>query len=627
MKIQLDFNNIKVKEQKKDFTVKILMLKGEKGEQGDLNPSHIVDNLTSNDSSKVLSAKQGKVLKDLVDENTTKINKKPYYFNTVADMKAYNLSAGDMAITKGYYSANDGGGAEYSIVSTTSNYSETLNNNLKAELIIKNSMTPEMFGAYGDGVHDDSLYIQTCLNNSKNVIFNENNNYLISSEIIVPSYIDINGNNCSIIMSSSNINIFNIDNKSNIKIHDFILKNGSYANVFVTTNRPTTNYCYNIEIYNIKYQNTDEVQSGPISLFYIGNCYNLNIHDCNLKGNNETNMCGIIIWSTEKIDNSIVNTDSKYIYIHHNIIDGFYKNIDSLGTSSDISYGSRKEMIISDNYILNAVDTGINAYHSPNCMIKNNYVIDCKKGCWSDNGLLTEGNYFLRGEIGFWTEEFVNGIINNNIFDSLTNTGILIGGGTLISNIDNNTFRYCNKAITIDEQYTPNKYYSGNLNIQNNKFTSIYNNILDLKFASHTINFSNNFISVWGLESETPIYAIKFNERNITALYINDNIFENISYSNSQPSSIGNCAGILNTNNHHADYLFMNNNKIIGEMQYLAIIKVSMYFYFLNNIFQTPSIGLLQLSAQNYARKYVIKDNINLSGANTLPDASGGTTL
>ena len=181
MNIKVNFDNIKVKETKKDFTVKILMLKGEKGEQGDLNPSHIVDNLTSNDSSKVLSAKQGKVLKDLVDDNTTKINKKPYYFNTVADMKAYNLSAGDMAITKGYYSANDGGGAEYNIVATTSNYSETLNNTLKAELIIKDSANVKQFGAKGDGTTDDKNAFTNAINSSSSIYVPEGDYKLLTS--------------------------------------------------------------------------------------------------------------------------------------------------------------------------------------------------------------------------------------------------------------------------------------------------------------------------------------------------------------------------------------------------------------------------------------------------------------
>lgn len=63
--------NIKIEENglDKNSNVKCFMVKGEKGEQGDLNKSHIVNDLISTDTNKVLSAKQGKVLKDLVDAN------------------------------------------------------------------------------------------------------------------------------------------------------------------------------------------------------------------------------------------------------------------------------------------------------------------------------------------------------------------------------------------------------------------------------------------------------------------------------------------------------------------------------------------------------------------------------
>lgn len=48
--------------------VRVIMVKGEKGEQGDLNHNDIIDNLTSTATDKVLSAKQGKVLKDAIDD-------------------------------------------------------------------------------------------------------------------------------------------------------------------------------------------------------------------------------------------------------------------------------------------------------------------------------------------------------------------------------------------------------------------------------------------------------------------------------------------------------------------------------------------------------------------------------
>ena len=67
-----------------------------------------------------------------------KINKKPYYYNCVADMKAdTKLKVGDMAVTLGYYEPNDGGAAEYRIINNSEDYYEILDNSLKAELIIK----------------------------------------------------------------------------------------------------------------------------------------------------------------------------------------------------------------------------------------------------------------------------------------------------------------------------------------------------------------------------------------------------------------------------------------------------------------------------------------------------------
>lgn len=129
----------------------------------------------------------------------TKLGKKPYYYDTVADMKAdTKLKAGDMAVTLGYYNINDGGGAEYKIISSSDNYYETLNNNLKAELIIKNKMNVECFGAYGDNVHDDGNVITTAINLCGNVNF-LNKTYASSTiNVLNTKKIELTGNNTTI---------------------------------------------------------------------------------------------------------------------------------------------------------------------------------------------------------------------------------------------------------------------------------------------------------------------------------------------------------------------------------------------------------------------------------------------
>lgn len=104
------------------------------------------------------------------DSVQLKLNKKPYYYNNVADMKAdTKLKVGDMAITLGYYSANDGGNGEYRIVNGT--YTDDggsyhkLNNNLYAELIIKeNTIYIKQFGAIGDNETDNLKYFKNAIN-------------------------------------------------------------------------------------------------------------------------------------------------------------------------------------------------------------------------------------------------------------------------------------------------------------------------------------------------------------------------------------------------------------------------------------------------------------------------------
>ena len=124
------------------------------------------------------------------DSIEDKINKKVYYYNNIENMKIdTKLKVGDMAITLGYHNLNDGGGAEYRIVngnyvSNNGSYHK-LNNNLYAELIIEDKINVKQFGAYGDGIHDDALAIQTAINFGKNktIYFPDNCVFLVSSHI------------------------------------------------------------------------------------------------------------------------------------------------------------------------------------------------------------------------------------------------------------------------------------------------------------------------------------------------------------------------------------------------------------------------------------------------------------
>lgn len=96
-----------------------------------------------------------------LEDETSGVSRKPYCFDSVAEMKAYSLKVGDIAITTGYYSHNDGGAGKYKVTAgelTPDNGSVIqLDNGLQASLIVENGfVNVKQFGAKGDDTTDDT---------------------------------------------------------------------------------------------------------------------------------------------------------------------------------------------------------------------------------------------------------------------------------------------------------------------------------------------------------------------------------------------------------------------------------------------------------------------------------------
>ena len=135
------------------------------------------------------------------------------FFDTVADMKAStDLVAGDYARTGGFYALNDGGGALYKITDTgTANEMDVISvGDLYAEIILPEVASPEMFGAYGDGSHDDTNAWNKAVSVGRNVKAFEKT-YLVST-IEVTNDIDIDCGNASFVCSGTRL--FNIHGES-----------------------------------------------------------------------------------------------------------------------------------------------------------------------------------------------------------------------------------------------------------------------------------------------------------------------------------------------------------------------------------------------------------------------------
>lgn len=194
-------------------------------------------------------------------------------YTTVADLiAASDLSDGDYAKTLGYDAAGDDGGALYHISSATPlGYYETLASGLYAEIIIKDYVTPKMFGAAADGVTDDSAKLNLCVSSLPNggTIYIPQGTYLITDHFVV---------------NKSNIRVTGVKGASVIKVGAWVdgirVSDDSYP--------ATTEVIKNIEISNLTIDgNRNGYVNGPNDTH--GNGINLNsvndviVKDCIIK--------------------------------------------------------------------------------------------------------------------------------------------------------------------------------------------------------------------------------------------------------------------------------------------------------------------------------------------------------
>jgi hypothetical protein len=135
-----------------------------------------------------------------LNELNIDIEKKPYYYTTVQNMREdTNLKVGMLCETMGYHSINDGGSAKYEIV--TGPYLDDggsyhlLRNGLFAKLIIENGeINVNQFGAYGDNTHDDTEAIQTAIDYANSFVIAGRQGYDLTVVLLAKRYLISNIN-------------------------------------------------------------------------------------------------------------------------------------------------------------------------------------------------------------------------------------------------------------------------------------------------------------------------------------------------------------------------------------------------------------------------------------------------
>ena len=219
-------------------------------------------------------------------------------YDNVASMKlADNLVNGSKCATLGYYAVNDGGNAIYKIRNITNEdvideatIIALKDENLIAELIYDN-INVNQFGAYGDGIHDDTQAIQKAIDKSdeyNTIEFCEKSIYLVSDTLTIPIDRNLNGNNCTIKIdesfnagylilynSNSSGQAISIYPKNTSIIKNFII-HGEESNY---TNNNFLMICQHVEICNIRFENinhciyftNDYIDRAEIHNIYINN--------------------------------------------------------------------------------------------------------------------------------------------------------------------------------------------------------------------------------------------------------------------------------------------------------------------------------------------------------------------
>ena len=272
-------------------------------------------------------------------------------------------------------------------------------------------ITPETFGAYGDGEHDDSDAINTALQNAngKAVRLIPGKTYLVSNKIVVPSNSTIVGYGAKIIKNHyytfslgdtsadtsnnfKNISFYGITGEANsgirglwmwlLGVDNLIIKDCSFKNNTPIDANNTSCWCITVSGSNILIDNCKIDQSGA-GLYsdgvHVMAAENLTISNCTIT--NEDDCIGIVPeFTTAQAEYTKFNKPTKSVHIYGNTLHSTNNCIRLEARSNAPSNYYFSDVFITDNICTGNLRT---------IMILNDYRLDVSDGI--DNNIVVDG--------------------------------------------------------------------------------------------------------------------------------------------------------------------------------------------------------------------------------------------
>ena len=250
----------------------------------------------------------------------------PQRFKTVSDLLDADLKDGDIVITEGFYSKNDGGGGIYKITSENlpvdNMFTLETSSGLKASLQPSgNNVNVDQLGAKGDGTSDDSAYLQAAFSSQYKVSLGESKNYkLVSNGLAIRRDLDVDGHNSHIIVDDSYSPINNDFSRfiirGNNKSHSYFRMSNLNIDVNITASRysgsnylcvmqPT--YIDRVILNNVNISVAES--NNCITNFWLNHgCQNLIISNCVFINNTTSFEGGMLFFDSES------DPSSKYFF-------------------------------------------------------------------------------------------------------------------------------------------------------------------------------------------------------------------------------------------------------------------------------------------------------------------------